>query len=222
MRVYLAVVQRDLRLAYRSLSQVLNPLLFFLMTVALFPLGISPSAEVLSSLAPGIIWIAALLATLLTLDGLYRTDFEDGSLHDFLLAEQPLSVLILCKVIAHWMITGLPLLIISPLACYLLFMSADDIVLMMITLLLGTPILSLIGSIHMALTVGLGRGNLLLAILTIPFYVPVLIFATAIVDMSRNGLDTSGHFLLLAAMLVLSLTLAPLASALALRVSVET
>ncbi len=221
MMVYWGIFKRDFLLAFRSLSQVMNPLLFFLMTIALFPFGIGPGHDTLALIAPGAIWIAALLATLLTLDGLFRTDYEDGTLDLFLLNPEPLPLIVLSKVLAHWMITGLPLILISPLACHLLFLDWESTQLLILTLLLGTPILSLIGSVHMALTVSLGRGNLLLAILTIPFYVPVLIFSTMVIELAKNGLDISGYLQLLAAMLILAITLTPIATALALRVSVE-
>ncbi len=221
MSVYWAIIKRDLMLAMRSLNQVLNPLLFFVMTISLFPLGIGPEKVTLQLIAPGIIWIAALLATLLTLDAVFRTDYEDGSLDVMLLNQEPLAAIVLSKVFAHWLLTGLPLIIISPITCYLLYMDWSSTQLLMLTLLIGTPILSLIGSIHMALTVGLGRGNLLLTILTIPFYVPVLIFSTMIIDLAKNDLPIFGHLQLMIAMLLLTLALAPLATAMALRISTE-
>lgn len=220
-RVYWSIFVRDITLAMRSLNQVFNPLLFFIMTITLFPLGIGPEQTTLQQIAPGIIWVAALLATLLTLDGIFRTDYEDGSLDLFLLNKEPLALIVLSKVLAHWMITGLPLIIISPVAGYLMYQDWQSTLLMMLTLLIGTPVLSLIGSVHMALTVSLGRGNLLLTILTIPFYVPVLIFSTMIIDLASNGLPIAGHLQLMAAMLLLALALAPIATALALRISIE-
>ena len=221
MSIYLAIIKRDLSLAMRSINQVLNPLLFFVMTIALFPLGIGPEKSSLELIAPGIIWIAALLATLLTLDAMFRSDYEDGSLDLMLTNQEPLAALVLSKVFVHWLLTGLPVILISPVVCYLLYMDWGSTKLLMITLLIGTPILSLIGSIHMALTVGLGRGNLLLTILTIPFYVPVLIFSTMIIDLAKNQLAISGHIQLMIAFLLLALALAPLATAMALRISNE-
>ena len=221
MKVLIAIIQRELLLAMRSFSQILNPLLFFLMTIVLFPLGISPETTTLQTIGPGVIWIAALLATLLTLDNLFRSDYEDGALDQLLLNQESLSLVVMAKVFAHWCVTGLPLILISPLMGAMLFLPAETIWLLMLTLLIGTPILSLIGSIHMALTINLGRGNMLLSILTVPFYVPVLIFATMIIELSRGGMDYSGQLQLLVAMLVLSLVLAPLATAMALRISAE-
>lgn len=221
MNVYWSIIQRDLMLAMRSFNQVLNPLLFFVMTISLFPLGVGPEKATLQLIAPGIIWIAALLATLLTLDAVFRTDYEDGSLDLMLLNQEPLPVIVLSKIFAHWLLTGLPLIIISPITCYLLYMDWASTKLLILTLLIGTPILSLIGSIHMALTVGLGRGNLLLTILTIPFYVPVLIFSTMIIDLANNELPIFGHLQLMVAMLLMALALAPLATAMALRISTE-
>ncbi len=214
-----ALVRRDLLLAYRHRSELLNPLLFFVIVVSLFPLGVSPESQVLKTMAPGVIWIAALLAVLLSLDSLFRSDYEDGTLEQILLSPHPLYVLILTRIFAHWLVVGLPMVLLSPLLGVLMFLPSQSTPVLIATLLLGMPTLSLIGSIGTALTVGLRRGGVLLSLLVLPLYVPVLIFGATAVDAAGAGLDVSGHLSLLAALLVLALTLAPFAAGAALRVS---
>ena len=214
-----ALVRRDLLLAYRHQSELLNPLLFFVIVVSLFPLGVSPESQVLKTMAPGVIWIAALLAVLLSLDSLFRSDYEDGTLEQILLSPHPLYVLILTRIFAHWLVVGLPMVLLSPLLGVLMFLPSQSTPVLIATLLLGMPTLSLIGSIGTALTVGLRRGGVLLSLLVLPLYVPVLIFGATAVDAAGAGLDVSGHLSLLAALLVLALTLAPFAAGAALRVS---
>jgi heme exporter protein B len=215
------LLQRDLKLAYRNRSQVSNPLIFFLMVVSLFPLALSPESRVLQTLAPGIIWVAALLASLLSLDSVFRSDFEDGSLEQILLSRHSAAVLVMAKVLAHWLLTGLPLLLIAPLLAVMLYLPAEAMGTMLLSLLLGTPVFSLVGAVGVALTVGLGRGGVLLSLLVIPLYVPVLIFGASAVDAAAHGLAVSGQLTLLAAMLVLAVTLSPLAIASALRISLN-
>jgi len=218
---WVAMVSRDLTLAMRRRADVLTTLFFFIIVVSLFPLGVSPEMEMLRSIAPGVIWVAALLASMLSLGRLFSDDFLDGSLEQILLLPQPLSVLVLAKVFAHWLVSGLPLVLLSPLLGMQLGMDADGILLMMLTLLLGTPVLSLIGAVGAALTLGVRGGGVLVSLLVLPLYIPVLIFGTGAVDAAVSGMGYEGHLSLLGAFLVLSVVLTPLGTAAALRISVE-
>ncbi len=218
---FLGLLRRDLQIAIRKRSELLNPILFFILVVSLFPLGIGPEPRLLGEIAPGIIWVAALLATLLSMERLFRSDFEDGALEHLLLSPHALSLLALAKVLAHWLVTGLPLILVSPLLGVLLHLPAEAIRVLPLTLLLGTPILSLLGAVGVALTVGLRRGGVLLTLLVLPLYVPVLIFGTAAVAAAAAGLPVSGQLALLGAMLALALTLSPLATAAGLRISAD-
>jgi len=215
------MLARDLRLAFRHRNEIFNPLFFFVIVVTLFPLGISPEQAMLAKIGPGIIWVAALLAAMLSLEGLFRADFEDGTLEHMLLSEHPLSLLALAKITAHWLITGFPVIVFSPLLGTLMFIQGDALGTLMVTLALGTPVLSLIGAIGMALTVSLKRGGMLLSLLVLPLYIPILIFSASAVSASVAGLEIAGQIYFLAAMLLFSLTLAPIAVAAALRVSLE-
>ncbi len=217
----IVVFVRELRLAFRHLSDVVNPLVFFVIVVSLFPLGIRPEPDTLRLLAPGVIWIAALLATLLSLDAIFRTDFEDGTLEQMLLSAKPLALLVLAKALAHWVISGLPLLVLGPLLGLLLALPGTALTALTLTLALGTPTLSLIGAIGTGLTVSIKRSGALLSLLVLPLYVPVLIFGANAVDAAANGLPIKGQVLMLAAILALAVTLAPLAAASALRVSMD-
>lgn len=216
-----ALLKRDLLLAFRHRGELANPLLFFLMVVTLYPLGVSPEVELLRRIAPGVIWIAALLAALFSLENLFRSDFEDGALEQMLLSAHPLSVLVLAKVLAHWLVSGLPMLFLAPLLGLLLAMPEKAIYALELTLGLGTPLLSLIGAIGVALTVGLRRGGILLTLLVLPLYIPVLIFATNAVTAASAGMPVAGQIYFLAALLVIALTLAPVAIAAALRISMS-
>ncbi len=218
---FLGLLRRDLQIAIRKRRELLNPILFFILVVSLFPLGIGPEPRLLGEIAPGIIWVAALLATLLSMERLFRSDFEDGALEHLLLSPHALSLLALAKVLAHWLVTGLPLILVSPLLGVLLHLPAEAIRVLPLTLLLGTPILSLLGAVGVALTVGLRRGGVLLTLLVLPLYVPVLIFGTAAVAAAAAGLPVSGQLALLGAMLALALTLSPLATAAGLRISAD-
>lgn len=218
-RAFTLLLWRDLLLAYRRRTEMINPLLFFVLVTTLFPLGIGANPELLRNIAPGIIWVAALLAAMLSLDSVFRSDFDDGSLEQYLISAQPLSVLVLAKVIAHWLITGLPLLVVAPLLGLLLDLPTSSIATLMLTLLLGTPVLSMIGAIGVALTVGLRRGGVILSLLVLPLYIPVLIFAANAVETSGAGLPITAHLSLLSALLVLSVSLSPLATAAALKIS---
>lgn len=220
-RAFTVLVRRDLILAARRRAEMANPLLFFILVTSLFPLGIGANPNLLQAVAPGIIWVAALLAALLSLDSVFRSDFEDGSLEQYLLSSHPVSVLVLAKIIAHWLITGLPLLLISPLLGVLLGLPVAGIKILFITLLLGTPVLSLIGAVGVALTVGLRKGGMILSLLVLPLYIPLLIFAASAVDSAAAGLPVTAHLLLISALLVLALSLSPFATAAALRISLS-
>ena len=218
---FVALVRRDLLLAFRRRTELLFPVIFLLVVISLFPLGIGPSPQLLARIAPGVIWIAALLATVISLDSLFRSDFDDGALDQLLLSVHPTPVLVLAKVLAHWMVTGIPLLLLSPLLAVLLHLPTDAIGVLLATLALGSPVLSLVGAIGVALTVGLRRGGVLLSLLILPLYIPVLIFAANAVGNAAAGLIITGQLYFLAALLVLSLTLAPVAAAAALRISLR-
>lgn len=221
MSFFLSSVARDLRVHIRKPSEVLNPLVFFAVVISLFPLGIGPSPEQLSLVAPGIVWVAALLAALMSMDLLFRSDYEDGSLEQVVLSGQSLVVFTLAKVFAHWLIAGLPLVVLMPVVGLVLFLEVDGIWTLALSLLLVSPTLSLVGSIGAALTVGLPRGGLLVTILILPLYVPVLILATAMVQASVSGSDVTGYIYWLLALLLLALALAPLAAGASLQLSVD-
>jgi len=220
-RAFLLLLRRDLTLALRHRSEIANPLLFFVLVATLFPLGIGSDTKILETVAPGVIWVAALLASLLSLDGMFRSDFEDGSLEQFMLSAHPVSLLVIAKVVAHWLVTGLPLLAIAPLLAIFLSLPSDAIGVLILTLALGTPILSLIGSVGVALTVGLRRGGVILSLLVLPLYVPVLIFASSAVETAAAGIPVSAQLSILGAMLALASSLAPLATAASLRISLS-
>ncbi|AIN18880.1 MULTISPECIES: heme exporter protein CcmB [Yersinia] len=219
--MFISVLRRELKIAFRKGAEIVNPLWFFLIVITLFPLGIGPEPQLLARIAPGIVWVAALLASLLSLERLFRDDFYDGSLEQLLLLPSPLALTVLGKVCAHWVVTGLPLLILSPLVALLLSLDSNTAIAMALTLLLGTPTLSFIGAIGVALTVGLRKGGVLLSLLVLPLYIPVLIFATAAIDAASMSLPIDGYLAILGAMLAGSATLTPFATAAALRVSVH-
>ena len=213
------ILKRDLMIAFRHTDDILNPLLFFVIVVTLFPLGIGPESTTLSRIAPGIIWVAALLSTLLSLDRLFKSDHADGTLEQMLLSPHPIFVLVLAKITAHWLVTGLPIIIIAPLLAVLLHLNELSYGALFLTLLLGTPILSLLGAIGVALTVGIKKGGVLLSLLVLPLYIPVLIFATSAIDTAAMNLPYSGHLAIIAAMFFGALTLSPFAVSAALKVS---
>lgn len=217
-QAFSGVIRRDLTLAFRSPGQILNPVAFYLMVASLFPLGIAPEEALLSRLAGGIVWIGALLAVLLSLDSLFRSDQEDGSLDQLLLSLHPLPLLVLAKITAHWLTSGLALIILAPVLALMLHLPAGAFPALMFSLLLGTPLLSLAGGIGAALTVRVQRGGLLLTLLSLPLYIPVLIFGTTAVQSAMDGMDYNGHLLWLGALLVLGICLAPLAIAASLRI----
>ncbi len=214
---FLRVLRRDLSIGCRSIGQWLNPLLFFVIVVSLFPLGVGPSPERLAAIAPGVLWVSALLAMLLSLDSLFEQDRADGVLDQFVLGRLPLSLIVLAKVLAHWTLSGLPLLVLSPLLAIMLGLPATALGTLVLALMSSTLILSLLGAIGAALTVGLNRSGVLLSLLILPMTVPVLIFGTGAVSASAEGYSAHAALLLLASMLMFALSLAPLAASAALR-----
>lgn len=217
----LLVLGRDLRLGMRRLSQIGQPIVFFAMVLTLFPLALSPEPALLRSIAPGVLWVAALLASLLALEFLFRSDLEDGTLEQLLLCGQPLALLLTAKVLAHWMLSGLPLVVVSPLLGMMLGMPVESLGTLMVSLVLGTLILSLLGAVGAALTVGARRGSVLMSLLLLPLAMPVLIFGARATDLAMQGESAEGGLWLLAALLILAVTLAPLAIAAAVRISLE-
>lgn len=219
--VFMAVLRRDLLISVRRRNELMFPLIFIMLTVSLFPLGIGPAADLLARIAPGVIWIAALLATVIALDGLFRSDYEDGSLEQFIVSGQSLPLLVLAKILVHWLQAGLPVVLLSPLLALWLNLDTRAWWLLMATLALGTPILSLIGAIAVALTLGLRRGGQMLSLLVFPLYMPVLIIATAAIMAILDGLPYLPFLGLLLAGLITSVTLAPFAVAAALKISLS-
>lgn len=215
------LLRRDMVLAFRHRAELANPLMFFVIVVSLFPMGVSPESSLLQKISPGVIWVAALLAAMLALDAIFRSDYDDGALEQIVLSPHPLSVLVMAKVLAHWLVSGLPLLLLAPLLAVLLNMKGAAMPTLIATLALGTPILSLVGAIGAALTVGLKRGGVLLSLLVLPLYIPVLIFAANAVDTAGAGLPVVGQIYFLGALLVLAATLSPVAIAAALRISIS-
>lgn len=215
------VIRRELLIAFRRQADIFNPLWFFIIVITLFPLSIGPEPGLLSRIAPGIVWVAALLSALLSLERLFRDDFQDGSLEQMMLMPAPLPVVVVSKVLAHWLLTGVPLILISPLLAILLSLDMNTWLAVVLTLVLGTPTLSFIGAIGVALTVGLQKGGVLLSLLVLPLYIPILIFATSAIDAASLGMAYNGQLAILAAMFMGALTLTPFAISAALRVSVN-
>ena len=218
-QTFALVLKRDLTIAFRHKDEMLNPLLFFIIVVTLFPLGIGPQANTLAKIAPGIIWVSALLATLLSLDRLFKADHNDGSLEQMLISPQPLFIFTLAKITAHWLLTGLPLILVAPILAALLYLPEQSYSALFLTLLLGTPVLSFMGAIGAALTVGVKKGGVLLSLIVLPLYIPVLIFATSAIDTASLNLPYNGQLAIIAALFFGSLTLAPFAVGAALKVS---
>lgn len=215
------IFRTELRVVLRHGVEVANPLWFFLLTIVLFPLSVGPEPQLLMRMAPGIMWVAVLLASMLALERLFRDDLADGSLEQQMLLPIPLPAVVLVKVLAHWVVTGVPLLLLSPLAALLLGIDADGWQMLALTLLLGTPTLSFLGAPVVALTVGLKRGGVLLSVLLLPLTIPLLIFATAAMDAAAMHLPVRGYLAILGALLAGSATLSPFATAAALRISVR-
>lgn len=219
--IFSQIIKRELRIAMRKQAEILNPLWFFLIVITLFPLVIGPDPVLLSKIAPGIAWVAALLSALLSFERLFRDDFVDGSLEQLMLTAQPLALTALAKVIAHWLLTGLPLILLSPIAALLLSLEVRIWWALVLTLLIGTPILSCLGAIGVALTVGLRKGGVLLSLLVLPLFIPVLIFSASVLDAATLNLPYNGQLAILGAILAASATLAPFAVAASLRISLD-
>ncbi|PWC16466.1 heme exporter protein CcmB [Brenneria corticis] len=215
------MMARELQVALRNGAEIFNPLWFFLMVMLLFPLAIGPEPQLLMRIAPGVVWVAALLASMLAMDRLFRDDYQDGSLEQLALLPLPLPLVVLAKVAVHWLVTGLPLLLLSPLAALLFGLSAHSWRVMALTLLLGTPTLSFLGAIGAGLTVGLRRGGVLLSLLILPLTVPLLIFSTAALEAAMMQQPVGGYLAILGAFLAGSATLSPFATAAALRISTQ-
>ena len=221
-KVFWSVLHRDLLLAMRRRTDVLTTLFFFVIVVSLFPLGTGTERTILRVLGPGVVWVAALLASMLALERLFAADYEDGSLEQLLLTGQPLVLLSLAKITAHWLLTGLPLVLIAPLVGMQYHLSETAVGVMMLSLLIGTPVLSLIGAIGAALTLGLRGGGILLSLLILPLYVPVLVYGAGAVTAAAGATADAAPFLmLLGAFLAGALALAPVACTAALRISIE-
>ena len=221
MRAFQAIIARDLLLAVRQGGATFLALVFFLLTVTLFPLGIGPEPAILARVAPGVLWVAALLAAMLSLDRLFQADFEDGSLEQLTLSGLPVSLIVLAKIITHWLTTGLPLLLAAPVLAVLLNMNSEGFTALLLTMLIGTPALSLIGAIGAALTLTVRRGGVLLSLLVLPLYIPVLIFGVSAIDAAVHGLNAKPHLLLLAALTMAAIPLCPWAAASAVKLSLE-
>ncbi len=215
------IIKRDLLLAIRRQSDVLTTLFFFVIVVSLFPLSVGPEMNMLRAMAPGVVWVAALLASMLSLNRMFSNDYIDGTLEQMLLSPQSLSLLVLGKAFAHWLVTGIPLVIMAPILGIQYDLPAEALLVLTITLLLGTPVLSLIGAIGAALTLGLRGGSVLVSLLVLPLYIPVLIFGAGAVEANMAGIGFDAHLSLLGAFLLASLALAPWATASSLRVSLE-
>ena len=219
--VLLAALRRELSLAMRQKGEVLTPLVFFVVIASLFPLGVGPESALLLRMAPGVLWVSALLAAMLSLQRMFAMDYVDGSLEQMVLSATPLGLLVAAKALSHFLLSGLPLVLMAPVLGLQFGLEGRALGLLMLTLLLGTPTLSLIGSIGAALTLGVRGAGVLLSLLILPLYIPVLIFGAGAVEADAAGLGIGGHLSLLAALLVLSAFFAPLATTTALRISLE-
>jgi len=216
-----AVVRRDLLVALRRKSEVLTSLFFFVIVASLFPLGIGSEMDLLRKIAPGVLWVAALLAAMLSLNRLFANDYADGTLEQMALSPVPLGLLVTGKILAHWLVAGLPLVLIAPMLGLQYDLSSRALMVLVISLLLGTPLLSLIGAIGAALTLGVRGGGVLLSLLTLPLYIPALIFGAGAVEADISGLGAAGHLSLLAALLTLAVFFAPWATTAALKIALE-
>jgi len=221
MSALFTIIHRDLLLVIRRKSEVLTALFFFVVVTSLFPLGIGADATLLRKIAPGVLWVAALLSTLLGLHRMFAADYQDGALEQLALAPQSMVLLVTGKIIAHWLVCGLPLVLLAPLIGIQFDLDANSLYVLMLTLLLGTPVLSLLGSIGAALTLGVRGGSVLMSLLILPLYIPVLIFGAGAVYANSVGLDISGHFSLLGALLILALAFIPWVSAAAVKIAIE-
>lgn len=215
------IVRRDLTIAMRRRSDMFTTLIFFVIVVSLFPLGIGPELDTLTLIAPGVVWVGALLASMLALEQMFSADYRDGSLEQIMLGAHPVAILVMGKTVAHWLVTGLPLVVMAPVLGLQYNLSGEALQVLLVSLLLGTPSLSLIGGIGAALTLGLRGGGVLMALLVLPLYIPVLIFGAGAVEATASGLGGVSHLYMLAAILLGALVLAPITISAALRVATE-
>ena len=218
---FLQLICGDLKLAFRQIGDIFSVLFFFIIVVSLFPLGIGADLDLLKKIAAGIIWVAALLSTMLSLNKLFANDFADGSLEQLMLLPVPLSLVVFSKILAHWIISGLPLAIFSPILGIQFNLSGEELWVLILSLLLGTPALSAIGAIGSALTIGLKSSSVLLSLLILPLYIPILIFGSGAIDSAISGMEYSAHLSLILAITLSSLFLSPFAAAMAIRTSME-
>ena len=221
MKIWWILVQRDLLMAWRRSSDIFSVVMFFVLAVVLFPLGVGPELDTLRKIAPGIIWVAALLAAMLSLDQLFQSDADDGSLDLLLLAPIPLETIVIAKCCAHWMVTGLPLILVAPILGILLNLPLSGFAVMMVTLIISTPTISLLGSVGAALTIGARRGGVLVALLILPLLTPILIMSANAVDLALVGLNYTPLIALLGAFFLICLVVCPFVAAAALRLAAE-
>ena len=221
MSSFTALLHRDLLLAVRRKSEVMTAVIFFVVVAALFPLGISPERDMLRLIAPGILWVGALLSSMLSLSRLFASDYQDGTLEQMALSPQSLPVLVGAKIAAHWLLSGLPLVVLAPLLGIQFDLGSDALWVLTLSLLIGTPLLSLVGAIGAALTLGVRGDNVLVALLVLPLYIPALVFGAGAVQAQISGLGAGAHLSILAAMLVLAAFFSPWASSAALRIAIE-
>lgn len=221
LKALICVIRRDLLLAFRRRSDVLTTLFFFIIVASLFPLGVGPEAQLLRTMAPGILWVAALLASMLALGRLFALDYADGTLEQMVLSSEPLTIIVIGKVIAHWIVSGLPLVLLAPVLAVQFDLPSSSVAVLFVSLLLGTPVLSLVGSIGAALTLGVRGGGVLVSLLVLPLYIPVLIFGAGSVGAEVSGVGATAHLLLLGGSLAGAAALAPWATAAGLRIAAE-
>lgn len=218
---FTAILRRDLLLAFRHRGEIANPVLFFFMVVTLIPLGLTPEASRLAEIAPGILWVMALLASLLSVEGMFQSDYRDGTLEQMMILPQPLYLMVLAKILAHWLVTGLPLTLLAPVLGMMLSLPDAGYLPLVLSLLMGTAVLSLVGAIGAALTVALRKGGLLLSLIVMPLYMPVLIFGASTVQRAVDGFPVEGPLAIMGALLAFSLLISPFATSGALRVSMH-
>ena len=221
MNIFLKTISRDLKMAFRNPSSFLNPLMFFVISISLFPIAISPESETLSRMAPGIIWVITMLSVLLSLNTIFHYDFDNGVLEQMIISHHSLSLILLAKTIAHWMLSGLPIILLSPFLGMALFLDFDSIIILLLTLIIATPCLSLIGSVGASLVVGIKNSGMLLSLLILPLYIPILIFATSAISNVQSNLAIDGQLYFLGFFLVVSLIITPFLSAISLKIRLE-
>ncbi len=221
MNIFMQTLTRDLKMALRNPSSFLNPLMFFVISISLFPIAISPESQTLSSIAPGIIWVITMLSVLLSLNSLFHYDHDSGVLEQMVISHHSLPLILLAKTSAHWILSGLPIIVLSPFLGMALFINTEGIYILILTLIIATPCLSLIGSIGASLVVGIKNSGMLLSLLILPLYIPILIFATSAVSQSQSNLPIDGQLYFLGFILILSLLVTPFLSALSLKISLE-